>query len=167
MKITSKQYKRINNDKELEKAKSRLTIWFNLSRRLAGFKRNELSGRIEGKCMACGKIMALELFSDSSIMNGRDFHASHLHDKDKFPNLEYCEDNVWLSCNRCNSPFGLHGNKVLLNANIIKEIGQERFDELERKRHTINKQNILAIDELIKEFKAKAKLQAKELGIKI
>lgn len=167
MNITVKQYKKINNDKELQKSKKTLTRWFNLARRLAGFSLNAKNNEITGRCMACGKKLRLERFSDGSILNGRSFHASHFYDSDKYPNLEYYEDNVWLSCNRCNSPYGLHGNKPEYKINLLKTIGQEAIDELERRRHRIYKPNILDIDRLIFEYKDKAKREANRLNIRI
>ena len=162
-----KTYKKITNDKELKKSKKTLTRWFNLTRRLAGFTLNPKNNEITGTCIACGKTLRLERFSDGSILNGRDFHASHLYDKDKYPNLEYVEDNVWLSCNRCNSPLGLHGNKTEYRINHLKKIGQERVDKLERQRHRVYKPNILDIDRMIFEYKDKSKIEANRLGIKI
>ena len=171
MAIKPKQYKKINNDKELEKSKKRLKTVFNLYRRLAGFERIGTSEAqkpiIRGKCIACGKILEVELYSDGSIMNGKDFAASHLYDSDKYPNIEFLDDNVWLSCNRCNSPYGLHGNKVHYTINLLKKIGQERFDKLTLAKNTIAKLNILDIDRMIYEYKDKCKIEARRLKIKI
>jgi hypothetical protein len=165
--ITIKQYKKISNDRELEKSKKILKRWFNLYRRLSGFSLNLTNEEITGHCIACNKVMRLERFSDGSIMNGKDFHASHLYDSDKYPNIEFLDDNVWLSCNRCNSPYGLHGNKNHYMINLLKKIGQERFDRLILAKNTIKKINILEIDRMISEYKNKCKTEAKRLGIKL
>ena len=167
MKISVKEYKKIKNDGELKKSKKTLTRYFNLYRRLAGFTLVKETGAREGKCIACSKILALECFSDGSILNGRDFHASHYFDKDKYPNIEYYEDNVWLSCNRCNSPLGLHGNKPDYQPNLLKKIGQERFDKLILAKNTKRQLNILDIDRMIFEYRDKAKQEAERLGIKL
>jgi len=165
MKIS--QYKKINNDRELEKSKKTLTRWFNLYIRLSGFTLVKETGEIKGKCIACGKTLCLERFSDGSVMNGRDFVASHFFDSDKYPNIQYYEDNLSLSCNRCNSPYGLHGNKSNYQPNLIKKIGQKRFDKLILAKNTISKLNILDIDRMVFEYKDRCKIEAKRLGIKI
>ena len=73
MKITVKQYKRINNDRELEKSKKTLKRYFNLYRRLSGFTMVEETGARVGVCIACNKKLVLETFSDGSVMNGKGF----------------------------------------------------------------------------------------------
>ncbi len=165
--ITVKQYKKINNDRELEKSKKTLKRWFNLYRRLSGFTLVEETGARVGVCIACNKKLTLETFSDGSVMNGRDFAASHLYDSDKYPNIEFLDNNVWLSCNRCNSPYGLHGNKNHYHINLVKKIGQEKIDELILAKNTISKLNILDIDRMIYEYKDKCKIEARRLKIKI
>lgn len=184
------EYKKINNDKELAKSKKKLKVVFNLYRRLVGFERKGTSkaemtinlpkgqviqtnapegtyGEITGTCIACGKKLVMELFSDKSILNGRSFHASHYFDADKCPNIEFYEDNVWLSCSRCNSPYGLHGNKPDYKDNLLKKIGQKRYDKLVLAKNTITKSNILDIDRLIFEYKDKSKAEARRLGVKV
>jgi len=166
MLITSKEYKKINNARELKKSKANLKKWFNLFIRLRGFKVKS-TGTIEGKCIACPKKLILEKFSDGSVMNGRNFHASHFYDADKYPNLEFYEDNVWLSCSRCNSPNGLHGNKTEYLPNLLKEIGEKRFEKMEILRHQIYKPSILTIDRMVFEYRDKAKAEAGRLGLKV
>lgn len=167
MKITTKQYKKIKNDGELKKSKKKLKVWFNLYIRLSGFTLVKETGAIEGVCIACGKRLSLERFSDGSILNGRNFHASHYFDADKYPNIEFCEDNLWLSCARCNSPYGLHGNKPDYKENLLKKIGQERFDKLILAKNTKNQAGILEIDRMTFEYRDKSKAEAKRLGVKI
>jgi|GEM_PF-7082302 len=167
MLITSKEYKKINNAKELKKSKSNLKKWFNLFIRLRGFNKVKSTGTIEGKCIACGKKLILEKFSDGSVMNGRNFHASHFYDADKYAGLEFYEDNVWLSCNRCNSPNGLHGNKTEYLPNLLKEIGGERFGKMGILAHQIYKADILTIDRMVFEYRDKAKAEAVRLGLKV
>lgn len=186
MGITIKQYKKILNTDELGKSKKTLRRWFNLFIRLrdlsnAGLPTPATSkttldtvmpataiyGRITGKCIACGKIIELELFQDGSIMNGRSLHASHFFNTDKYPNIEFYEDNVHLSCARCNSPYGLHGNKEHYQTNLIKKIRKKGYEALILAKNTTQKLNILDIDRMIFEYKDKSKIQANRLGIKI
>lgn len=183
MRISVNQYKKINNDKELEKSKSKLRIVYNLTMRLRDLSVAELKDvppssntpnsalsiykRITGKCIACGKTITVELFSDGSIMNGRQLHCSHFYNTDIYPNIEFYEDNTHLSCAKCNSPYGLHGNKEHYQVNLIKKIGQARFEKLILAKNTIRKLNILEIDRMIFEYRDKSKIEAKRLGVKI
>ena len=187
MSITSKQYKKINNSKEYDLAFNRLKLYFNLYIRLRDFNREGQFGetldteqginrargvsntyeRITAKCIACGKTLNLELFSDKSIMNGREMAASHFFNTDVYASVEFYEDNVHLSCARCNSPYGLHGNKEHYQTNLVKKIGDARFEQLIFEKNKIKKYNILELDVLAKEYRDKAKQRAKELGVKI
>lgn len=184
MKISD--YKKLNNDKELKKSKKKLRTVFNLFIRLRDFSVERLPtssaynltnstanttenvyGRITGKCIACGKTIEVELFQDGSIMNGRSLHASHYFNTDKYPNVEFNEDNVHLSCAKCNSPLGLHGNKEHYFLNLIKKIGKKRYEALVLAKNTIKKPDILEIDRMCFEYRDKCRTEAKKLGIKI
>lgn len=181
--MTIKEYKKINNDRELEKSKKKLKTIYNLYIRLRDLSVAEdlprdptdktanptlsIYKRIIGTCIACGKTIEVDLFSDGSIMNGRQLHCSHFFNTDKYPNIEFHEDNTHLSCAKCNSPYGLHGNKEHYQPNLIKKIGKKRYEELVLAKNTIKKLGILEIDRMIFEYKDKARLEAKRLGIKI
>lgn len=168
--MTIKEYKKINNDRELEKSKKKLRTVYNLFIRLRDLRVADdmaNSTRIIGTCIACGKVIEVDLFSDGSIMNGRQLHCSHFFNTDKYPNVEFYEDNTHLSCAKCNSPYGLHGNKEHYQPNLIKKIGKKRYEGLILAKNTIKKLDILEIDRMIFEYKDKARAEARRLGVKI
>lgn len=162
--MTVKQYKKIKNDGELKKSKAVLTKWFNLYCRLRDFQ-IDLNGNIFYYCCACGRKIDVTLFSDRSIYNGKDHHASHFRNSDQYGSVEYNEDNVNCSDKQCNR--ALHGNKDAYQINLIKKIGKQRFEKLIRDSNKTNKLNILDIDRMIYEYKDKCHIRAKELSIKI
>lgn len=159
-----KKYKKITNADGLKKEKAELTIWFNRYIRLRDMQKSE-DGGIYYFCCACGRKIDVSLFSTREIYNGRDHHASHYFNSDKYPSVEYNEDNVNLSCKQCNRR--LHGNKDAYEINLIKKIGGDRFEKLRIAKEKIWKPGILQIIDLIEEYKKKAKTEAKRLGVKI
>ena len=59
------------------------------------------------------------------------YDAGHFHSIGAYPNIRIHEDNCHKQCsNNCN--VHLSGNLLAYRENLIKRIGQERFDELER-----------------------------------
>lgn len=57
-------------------------------------------------------------------------HAGHYYSADKFPMLRFNEDNVHLQCRSDN--FYKEGNPEAYRINLIKKIGLERVEELDR-----------------------------------
>ena len=57
-------------------------------------------------------------------------HASHFYSAGHYPELEFNEDNVHASCVKCNTY--LHGNLIEYRKELIKRIGPERLEELDR-----------------------------------
>lgn len=166
MKISVKQYKKIGNDKELKKAKSVLTLWFNLAVRLRDLSRDEETGEIQGKCISCGTSWLVGVYSDKSIINPRGgWVAGHLWKDDRYASVRYDERNVNLQCARCNTY--LSGNESNYLENLKKKIGEAEVDKLNQDRNKLKSWNILEIEEMIKHYKLKAKAEAKRLGIKI
>jgi hypothetical protein len=98
-------------------------------------------------CISCGKI-----FSSGEIV-----HASHLKNAGHHYNVRYDEDNVWVSCVKCNTFLG--GNEDNYKIRLIKKIGQERVDRLDRicniTRHFTKEE--------LKEIEKKYKIKCKEL----
>ncbi len=162
--ISTKTYKKINSTGELERAHDRLTVWFNKFIVLRDLIRTE-SGRIYGVCIACKKELPVELFLDRSIMNGRKLHASHYFNSDRFASVRYYEDNLHLSCYNCNK--NLHGSKEHYQPNLVKKIGEERFDLLVQTKNQIKHWNIIELDELTNVYRKKASKEADRLKIKI
>lgn len=164
--ITSKQYRKITNNDELKKSKTKLRKKFNKYIVLRDLTKNETTGEIFGFCIACGKKIEVNLFGDKSIANGRQMHASHYFNTDKYPGLEFCEENVHLSCGKCNSPYGLHGNKEHYQPNLVKKLGKKKYDYLIQKSKQVIKLDILEVDRMIFEYGDKVIIEARRLGIK-
>ena len=161
-----KDYKKISNPVELRNLKTKLKKKFNKYIVLRDLTKNEDTGEISGTCIACQKKIEVNLFSDRSIANGRQINASHFFNTDKYPGLEFYEDNLHASCSRCNSPYGLHGNKEHYQVNLLLKIGEERYNKLLRLSKTVIRPDILLIDKMIIEYGEKVKTEAKRLGIK-
>lgn len=95
-------------------------------------------------CISCGTT------KDVMYSNG------HFYTVGSYPNLRFDPDNSHKQClNFCNK--NQHGNLAEYRPNLIRKIGQKRFDELEGRRHTLLKLSIPEIKELITEYKAKLK----------
>jgi len=120
---------------------------------------------LRGYCISCNAIWDVSLFSDRSIMNGKKWHAGHYFKSDKYQSTRYNEDNIHLQCYYCNK--SLSGNESNYQINLVKKIGQERFEELKIEKNKIIKFNIIELEDLIKYYKAKAKEEAKRLNIKL
>ena len=55
--------------------------------------------------------------------------ASHFYSAGNFPQTRFNEDNVHLSCRKCN--YFLSGNLIPYRIELINRIGEDRFDRLE------------------------------------
>ena len=95
------------------------------------------------KCISCGCVI---------IGNG---HASHFWSVGAYPNLRFDEDNVHLACISCN--LHKHGNINEYALRLPERIGQQRFDELNKRRELSNKLSIPEIKILITKYKNKIK----------
>lgn len=86
-------------------------------RKKAGEKfRAWIRKRDEGQpCISCGS------FNTSD--------ASHLYSAGNYPCLEFEEDNVWLSCKKCNC--FLSGNLLEYRKRLLKKIGTDRVERLD------------------------------------
>ena len=65
-------------------------------------------------CISCGKYTTLQ--------------AGHFYSAGNHPSTKFNEDNVHGQCKRCN--YFLSGNLLPYRENLIKKIGQERFDKI-------------------------------------
>ncbi len=93
-------------------------------------------------CISCG----------CKVDNG---HASHFFSVGAHPSLRFDEDNVHVSCIRCNTE--LHGNTTNYAYRLPKKIGWERFEELHFKSQQSNKLTIPEILDKINYYKTKIK----------
>ena len=100
--------------------------------------------RDEGEnCISCGK-----------TINGVK-HASHYLSSGGHSSVRFHPDNVWVSCYKCN--VMLSGNGIEYRMRLIKKIGVERVEWLEKNGHEIKKWTKDELKELIKTYKKKIK----------
>jgi hypothetical protein len=90
-------------------------------------------------CVSCGK-----------PIKGR-VNASHFWNANNHHNVRFDEDNVHSSCITCNQ--FLSGNLLEYRTRLCSKIGQERFDQLEAKRHVTKKWTKDELKEIIKKYK--------------
>ena len=83
------------------------------------------------------------------------YHAGHYRSVGACPELRFNEDNVHKQCSVCNNHKS--GNAIEYRINLIRKIGLERVEFLERHDHQPLKLSIDEIKELIKVYKAKCK----------
>jgi hypothetical protein len=161
--MDAKKFKKIMNTDALQKAEERLRYWchkYIILRDLI-----VMDNMTFGICIACGKTIRVEFFSDRSMMNGKKFHASHLFDSQKYAATRFDERNLNLSCDYCNRH--LHGNKENYQVNLLKKIEREEFESLVQLHYQMKKWTILEIESLKNYYKEKAKALAKEKNINI
>ncbi len=94
-------------------------------------------------CISCGK-----------HINGVR-HASHYLSAGGHSNVRYHEDNVWVSCYKCN--VMLSGNQVEYRKRLIDKIGIERVEWLESNGATERRYTKEELREIMKEYKQKVK----------
>lgn len=82
-------------------------------------------------------------------------HASHYLSAGGHSNIRFHEDNVWVSCYKCN--VMLSGNPTEYRKSLIKKIGIERVEWLENNSHVEKKWTIDELKEIIEEYKKKIK----------
>lgn len=80
-------------------------------------------------------------------------HASHFFSVGACPNLRFNENNVHLSCHKCN--VFLHGNLLGYRVGIVERIGEEGLRRLESQKGEPNKLTITEIDVLKKVYRQK------------
>lgn len=159
-----KDYKKLNNTTALKKAHSKCERRCHTAVRMRDIIRAK-DGGYYFICIACNKKFEVTLFSDRSIYNGKQMHASHFYDSDKMESVRYDLDNIHLSCSRCNRQ--LHGNKENYVINLRHKIGVDRFENLRVKAHKIHKHDIIELEKMADEFKLYAQLRANQLQITI
>ena len=80
-------------------------------------------------------------------------HASHYLSAGGHSNVRFHEDNVFVSCYKCN--VMLSGNQIEYRKRLIQEIGVERVEWLENNGSKVKKWEIDELKELIKTYKTK------------
>lgn len=106
------------------------------------------------RCISCGQIKPF-----AKMDNGH--YYSRMHTATRWD-----EDNCNAECSQCNR---LSGGEHMIGyrENLIKKIGQQRFDFLEVKAHTIVKRDPFVMQHLIKFYKKKVDELIKEKCINI
>jgi hypothetical protein len=161
--INTKTYHKINNSRELEKLEKRVTTFFNkfiVLRDMIIF-----NDKIVAQCISCQRWYDVSLYSDKSLMNTKHLHCGHYYKSDRYASVRFDERNCNLQCYNCNRM--LSGNEANYVINLIKKIGKDEFNELSIDRNRIKKFNYLELEELRDTYKAKCKIEAKRLGIKL
>lgn len=82
--------------------------------------------------------------------------AGHYWNVGSNPGLRFDEDNVHKQCNKkCN--MELSANLIPYRAELIRRIGQERFDALNERRNEVKKWTIEELKEIIQTYRNKIK----------
>lgn len=93
----------------------------------------------EPTCISCG-----------TDLRGRKFDASHYRSVGSQPSLRFEPDNVWPGCVYCNRH--LSGNLIEYRIRLVKKIGKERVEWLE-KEHEPKSYTLKEILDLKKHYK--------------
>lgn len=161
--ISVEKLKKITNYREREKALERLRRNLHKYIRLRDLMVKGVV--IMGECISCKKQWFISIDDRGEITNNRGkWVAGHYYKADRYKAVEFDPDNIHLQCYVCNRH--LHGNESAYAENLIKKIGNDRFNELTRKKNGIYKPNILEIEELSKKYRELAKQEEKRLGLK-
>ena len=147
-----------------KRAEANAVKWFNKFICLRDLEKDETTGEIKGYCISCGKEWEAILYSDRSIMNGKEWHAGHYWKSDRHESVRLHEHNVNGQHGYCN--VYKSGDEANYEEGLIKKIGEEKFEELKFLKNQIKKNSIIDYENISKEYKEKAKIEAKRLGIK-
>jgi hypothetical protein len=82
-------------------------------------------------------------------------HASHYLSSGGHSNVRFHEDNVWVSCYKCN--VMLSGNQIEYRKRLIEKIGNDRVQWLEENGNQVKKWELDELKLLIKIYKKKTK----------
>lgn len=78
-------------------------------------------------------------------------HASHFLSSGGHSNVRFHEDNVWVSCYKCN--VMLSGNQIEYRKRLIQKIGLERVEWLENNGSIVKKWTVEELKEIIEKYK--------------
>lgn len=124
----------------LEKVKTRGAHLRELQAAFNAWVRQRDAGK---PCISCGRY-------------GQDMQAGHYRSVGSSPGTRFTPNNCWLQCRQCN--LYQHGSPISYRINLIKRIGLEAVEELEKEHPPLK----LTIPEII-ELKAKYRAMAREL----
>ena len=82
-------------------------------------------------------------------------NCGHYHNANNHWSVRFDEDNCHLQCEHCNTY--LSGNLIPYRENLIKKIGQERYDILSAKANDTRKFTKVEVQEIINEYKKRLK----------
>lgn len=82
-------------------------------------KRDALNDRGDFRCISCGQIKP-----------AGQCNAGHFFSRGHHGSVRFNLDNIHSQCIRCNCH--LHGNLIPYRDNLIKKIGEDRYNDLER-----------------------------------
>lgn len=105
------------------------------------------------RCISCGQIKPIE-------------HADcgHFHSR-RHMSTRFDEDNCHSECKYCNRFSADH--IIGYRENLIRKIGQQRYNLLEVRAHETKKWSLFELEILIKHYQAMVKKLQTEKGIKI
>lgn len=104
-------------------------------------KRDQINEYGDFKCISCGKIKPKA-----------NCDAGHFFSKKNYASVRFDLDNIHGECDYCNG-FN-HDHLILYQQNLIKKIGQEKFDKLEAMAYLKNfKHDRFVIMDIIERFK--------------
>ncbi|KUY28039.1 recombination protein NinG [Elizabethkingia ursingii] len=104
-------------------------------------KRDQINDRGDFVCISCKRL------------NTKDqCNAGHYFSRGNYGSVRFDLDNIHSQCIHCN--FHEHGNLIPYRENLIKKIGQERFDQLEMMSKLKNfKYDRFVLIDIIERFK--------------
>ena len=107
------------------------------------------TGEIKGYCISCGKEWEAILYSDKSIMNGKEWHAGHYWKSDRHESVRFHEWNVSGQHGHCN--VYKHGDEANYEGNLRIKIGDDNFLILRFLKNQIKKNSIIYYENIAKE----------------
>lgn len=137
-----KAIEKLSKVKGLAALKNDLQKVFNTFIRLRDTQTGALHGTKYFVCISCGASKEVT-----------EMHAGHYFPVGGHEAVRFDEDNVHGQCRHCN--YFKHGNEKGYRVNLIKKIGQERFNKLELRAHNLSKMHRFEVELLIQEYKAK------------
>ncbi|MDV3822927.1 NinG protein [Elizabethkingia anophelis] len=104
-------------------------------------KRDQLNDRGDFVCISC-----------QTLKTKDQCNAGHYYSRGGYGSVRFDLDNIHSQCIKCN--MHLHGNLIPYRENLIKKIGQERFDQLEMMSKLKNfKYDRFVLIDIIERFK--------------
>lgn len=105
------------------------------------------------RCISCGKIKSFE-----------DVDCGHFHSRTHM-STRYDEENTWAECKFCNRFSADH--LIGYQANLIKKIGQQRFDFLNVKAHSSKHYMDYELESMIEHYTREVKKLSSLKGIRV